>query len=280
MFVKDLLKDKVIIITGGGTGLGKAMGIRFAELGAKLVLMSRGQEHLDSGAAEMKKVGAEVLTLACDIRDHEAVEENIKKAAAHFGKIDGLVNNAAGNIAAPTERISANAFNAVVGIVLNGTFNCTHAVGKWMIENKHPGRILSITTTYAWTGSGYVVPSACAKAGVLALMRSLAVEWGRYGIRLNAVAPGPIPTKGAWEKLMPPGFDDILAERNPTGRVGTPEELANLCTFLISENAGYINGDCITMDGGEWLAGAGQFNMLRQLDDSVWDQLEKQARKK
>lgn len=203
----------------------------------------------------------------------------VAKAAEEFGKVDGLINNAAGNIAFPTERLSPNAFNAVVGIVLYGSFHCTQAVGKQMIKQKSGGRILSIVTTYASTGSGYVVPSACAKAGVLAMTRSLAVEWGKYGIRLNAVAPGPFPTEGAWQRLVPPDMEKELLDKNPTGRVGEHAELANLSTFLMSDYASYINGECITIDGGEWLAGAGQFNWLGQLAPQAWDMLEAQARK-
>ncbi len=278
MFKSGLLQDKIIMITGGGTGLGRAMGERMAELGAKLVLFSRNAEHLAEGASAMRAKGTTVLTLPGDVRKYEEVRRAVERTVSEFGRIDGLINNAAGNIAAPTERISANAFNSVVGIVLHGSFNCTHAVGKQMISQQKGGRILSIVTTYAWTGSAYVVPSACAKAGVLAMTRSLAVEWGKYGIRLNAIAPGPFPTKGAWQRLVPPQVGDIMKSRNPVGRVGRHEELANLAAYLLSEQASYINGECVTIDGGEWLAGAGQFNMLGELSSEDWDALERQAR--
>lgn len=280
MFRPDLFKDQTIIITGGGTGLGKSMGVRLAELGANLVLTSRSQEHLDAGAAAMRAKGAQVLTVPCDIRHYEQVEAMVAKTVEHFGAVDGLINNAAGNIASPTERLSPNAFNAVVQIVLHGSYHCTHAVGKWWIANQRKGRVLSVVTTYAWTGSAYVVPSACAKAGVLAMTQSLAVEWGKHGIRLNAVAPGPFPTEGAWKALFPEGFEDVLLAKNPTGRMGDHAELGNLAAYLLSPQADYINGACVTIDGGEWLSGAGQFNMLRMLDEDTWTQLSKRARNK
>lgn len=280
MFTPDLFRDKVYVITGGGTGLGRAMGEYLASLGATLVLTSRSADHLESGATAMRAAGApRVVTIPCDIRDPLAVQAMVQSALDQTGRIDGLINNAAGNIACPTEYLSANAFNAVVGIVLHGTFHCTQALGKHWIGAQLPGRVLSVVTTYAWTGSAFVVPSACAKAGVLAMTQSLAVEWGKYGIRLNAVAPGPFPTEGAWQRLFPAGFEAQITERNPTKRLGKPEELARLAAFLLSDAADYINGACITIDGGEWLAGAGQFNELRHLDADGWKLLREQAKK-
>lgn len=278
MFQPDLVQGKTYLITGGGTGLGRAMGCRLAQLGANLVLTSRSTDHLAEGAKAMEAHGATVTTIPCDIRDPEAVEAMVSAAVATCGTIDGLINNAAGNIAAPTETLSPNAFNAVVGIVLHGSYYCTQALAKQWIATKQPGRVVSIVTTYAWTGSAYVVPSACAKAGVLAMTRSLAVEWGKYGIRLNAIAPGPFPTAGAWKRLMPPALEEKMRARNPTGRTGEHGELANLVTYLLSDYAGYINGECITIDGGEWIAGAGMFNGLRALSDDAWAALRAQAK--
>ena len=213
MFDKELLKDKSIIITGGGTGLGKSMATRFAELGANLVITSRRQEVIDSTAEELRKYGTKVLAITCDVREPEQVNDMVSQTVSELGQVDILLNNAAGNFISPTEDLSPNAFKTVVDIVLNGTFNCTQAVGKVMRE-KNGGVILNIVTTYAWTGSGYVVPSACAKAGVLAMTRSLAVEWAKYGIRTVAIAPGPFPTKGAWSRLAPPGLGIQKKMRN------------------------------------------------------------------
>ncbi len=272
------LKDHVIIITGGGTGLGLAMGMKLADLGASLVLASRSAEHLEAGAAKLREHGARVLTVPCDIREPEAVDALVEHTLEEFGQINGLINNAAGNIACPTAHLSTNAFDAVVGIVLHGTFYCTRAVGKQMLAQKIGGRILSIVTTYAWTGSAFVVPSACAKAGVLAMTQSLAVEWGPYGIRCNAIAPGPFPTDGAWQRLMPDGMEAQMIARNPTRRLGKPEELAELAAFLMSPATDFINGECITIDGGEWLAGAGQFTALEKLSPDEWKNLAQRAK--
>src|SRR5262245_48442194 len=197
----------------------------------------------------------------------------LEAAAAHFGGINALVNNEAGNFICPTERLSYNAFNSVVDIVLKGTYNCTLALGKRWIAEQTPGSILNISTTYAWTGSGYVVPSAVAKAGALIMVRSLASEWGKYGIRLNAIAPGSFPTEGAWSRLRPPeleGQEDIH-QRVPLGRVGEHQELSNLAAYLLSDFAAYITGACVTIDGGSWLRGAGMFNGLERVDSQQWD---------
>ena len=221
MFDAQLLKGKKIVVTGGGTGLGKSMATRFAELGADLVITSRRQNVIDETAKELSENGGKVLAISCDVRDPEQVEAMVEKTVSKFGKIDILLNNAAGNFISPTENLSSNAFKTVVDIVLNGTFHCTQAVGKVMRKNK-AGVILNIVTTYAYTGSGYVVPSACAKAGVLAMTRSLAVEWAKYGIRTVAIAPGPFPTKGAWSRLAPPGLgiEKKMKDRIPLKRLG------------------------------------------------------------
>ena len=271
MFREDLLKGKTIIITGGGSGLGKSMAARFGELGANLVIASRRQQVIQDAADELRNTGAEVLGLTCDVRDVASVQALVDRTKKQFGTIDVLLNNAAGNFISPTENLSPNGFKVVVDIVLHGTFNCTHAVGKEMIANGG-GSILNIVATYAWTGSGYVVPSAAAKAGVLAITRSLAVEWAKYGIRSNAIAPGPFPTKGAWSRLAPPGLgiEKKMKNRIPLKRFGEHIELANLASYLISDEAGYINGEVVTIDGGEWLKGAGQFNDLDKMPKMAW----------
>jgi NAD(P)-dependent dehydrogenase (short-subunit alcohol dehydrogenase family) len=281
MFDKELLKGKSIIITGGGTGLGKSMATRFAELGANLVITSRRQEVIDSTAEELRKYGTKVLAITCDVREPEQVNDMVSQTVSELGQVDILLNNAAGNFISPTEDLSPNAFKTVVDIVLNGTFNCTQAVGKVMRE-KNGGVILNIVTTYAWTGSGYVVPSACAKAGVLAMTRSLAVEWAKYGIRTVAIAPGPFPTKGAWSRLAPPGLGIQKKMRNrvPLKRVGEHIELANLASYLVSDQAAYINGEVVTIDGGEWLQGAGEMNELEKLPRAAWKLLQMKRKKK
>lgn len=281
MFDKELLKGKSIIVTGGGTGLGKSMATRFAELGANLVITSRRQEVIDKTAEELRDHGGKVLAIACDVRDPEQVNDMVSQTVDEFGKIDILLNNAAGNFISPTEDLSPNAFKTIVDIVLNGTFNCTQAAGKVMRE-KEGGVILNIVTTYAWTGSGYVVPSASAKAGVLAMTRSLAVEWAKYGIRTLAIAPGPFPTKGAWSRLAPPGLgiEKKMKNRVPLKRVGEHIELANLASYLVSDQAAYINGEVVTIDGGEWLQGAGEMNELEKLPKAAWKLLQMKRKKK
>ena len=281
MFDKQLLNDKSIIVTGGGTGLGKSMALRFAELGAGLVITSRRKEVIEKTAEELGEHGGKVLAIACDVRDPDQVNDMVSQTVNEFGKIDILLNNAAGNFISPTEDLSPNAFKTVVDIVLNGTFNCTQAAGKVMRE-KDGGVILNIVTTYAWTGSGYVVPSASAKAGVLAMTRSLAVEWAKYGIRTVAIAPGPFPTKGAWSRLAPPGLgiQKKMKNRVPLKRVGEHIELANLATYLISDQAAYINGEVVTIDGGEWLQGAGEMNELEKLPRAAWKLLQMKRKKK
>lgn len=278
----DALKGKTIVVTGGGTGLGKAMSTYFSELGANVVISSRKLDVLEETAKEIQaKTGNPVLPVACDIRNTEEITLLREKAVKLFGKVDVLVNNAAGNFISPTERLSANAFSIIIDIVLKGTVNCTLEFGKHWIENKQPANVLNIVTTYAFTGSGYVVPSAVAKGGVVTLTKSLAVEWGKYGIRHNAIAPGPFPTKGAWDRLLPgelaKKFD--FKNRVPLKRVGEHQELANLAAFLISDFAGYINGEIISIDGGEWLQGAGQMNGMEAIPAEMWDSIEQTIRK-
>ena len=277
MLREDALKGKTLIVTGGGTGLGKSMGQYFLELGANLVIASRKAEVLEKAADELRaSTGGSVLPLACDVRNYEEVEKVIEGTVTEFGTVHGLLNNAAGNFISPTERLSHRAFDAVVDIVLKGSYNFTLALGKKWIANGQPGTILNIVTTYAWTGSGYVVPSACGKAGVLAMTRSLAVEWAKYGIRNNAIAPGPFPTEGAWSRLLPGDLKDKLdpAQRVPLKRVGDHRELANLAAYLMSDFSAYINGEVITIDGGEWIKNGGEFSFLEMIKPEMWDQLQ------
>ena len=282
MLSEGALKGKTIIVTGGGTGLGRSMGTYFLKLGANLVITSRKLDVLKQAAEEMAtETGGKVVAIACDVRKYEEVESMLKQAIEVFGSVNALLNNAAGNFISPTERLSPNAFSAVIDIVLKGSANCSLALGKYWIAEKIPGNILNIVTTYAFTGSAYVVPSACAKGGVLAMTRSLAVEWGRHGIRTNAIAPGPFPTKGAWERLLPGDMAKKFDFKNrvPLKRVGEHQELANLAAFLVSDFSGYINGEVITIDGGEWLQGAGQFSALEMVPGEMWDSIEQATRK-
>lgn len=278
------LEGKVIVVTGGGSGLGKSMTSYFLELGAKVAITSRNLEKLEATAKELSEsTGGDCFAVSCDVRIYEQVEEMHKKVTDHFGSIDILLNNAAGNFISPTENLSSNAFDTIVDIVLKGTKNCTMVFGKdWIKRKKKNVNVLNIVTTYAFTGSGYVVPSATAKAGVLAMTRSLAVEWSKYGMRFNAIAPGPFPTKGAWERLLPgplvKKFDP--AKKVPLGRVGHHQELANLSAYVVSDFGAYLNGEVIVLDGGEWLKGAGQFNMLDKIPKALWMLLKKTMLKK
>ena len=278
MLRDDALKGKVIVVTGGGSGLGKAMTQYFLELGAQVAITSRDLEKLKTTAQELEtKTGGTCLSLACDVRHYDQVETMLQEVLKAFGKVDVLLNNAAGNFISPTERLSANAFDTVIDIVLKGSKNCTIAFGKHWIDTKQTSAtILNIVTTYAFTGSAYVVPSATAKAGVLAMTRSLAVEWAKYGIRSNAIAPGPFPTKGAWDRLLPGDLAEKfdMAKKVPLKRVGDHQELANLAAYLVSDFSAYINGEVVVIDGGEWLKGAGQFNLLEQIPEEMWDMLE------
>jgi len=283
VFQSDLLKERAIFLTGGGSGLGRSMALRLAELGARLFVVGRREEPLKEACDEIHRTGGAAAYATCDVRDPAAVEAAAAAAEQQFGRIDTLVNNAAGNFMARTESLSPNAFNAVVGIVLNGSFHCTQAFGKRWIAQKLGGNVLNIVTTYAAAncGSGFVVPSACAKAGVLAMTRSLAVEWGKYHIRLNAIAPGPFPTEGAWSRLIPSkSYEDNSRDKNPMKRFGRHEELANLAAFLISDLSEYINGECVVIDGGQWLRGAGEFNDLAMLPEDAWIQMEAARAKK
>ncbi|WP_185965548.1 SDR family oxidoreductase [Flavobacterium zepuense] len=278
MLRDNALADKVIVVTGGGSGLGKAMTRYFMELGAKVAITSRDLEKLQNTAKELEQeTGGKCLAVQCDVRNYDEVENMLKAVLDAYGSVNVLLNNAAGNFISPTERLSANAFDTVIDIVLKGSKNCTLAFGKHWIDTKQTNNVvLNIVTTYAWTGSAYVVPSATAKAGVLAMTRSLAVEWAKYGIRSNAIAPGPFPTKGAWDRLLPGDLKEKfdLAQKVPLKRVGDHQELANIAAYLVSDFSAYVNGEVITIDGGEWLKGAGQFNILEAIPEELWDQLE------
>lgn len=284
MLRDDALTDKVIVVTGGGSGLGKAMTKYFMELGAKVAITSRDLEKLQATAKELEtETGGKCLALQCDVRHYDQVEAMLAEVLKAYGKVNVLLNNAAGNFISPTERLSANAFDTIIDIVLKGSKNCTLAFGKHWIDTKQENSvILNIVTTYAWTGSAYVVPSATAKAGVLAMTRSLAVEWAKYGIRSNAIAPGPFPTKGAWDRLLPGELKEKfdLAKKVPLKRVGDHQELANLAAYLVSDFSAYINGEVVTIDGGEWLQGAGQFNLLEAVPTEMWDMLEMMIKNK
>jgi NAD(P)-dependent dehydrogenase (short-subunit alcohol dehydrogenase family) len=274
MFAKDLLQGKRVLITGGGTGLGKAMAKKYLELGAVVYICGRREEVLRATCEELSTAGGSILSFPCDVRDLAAVEASIGKIWSD-APLDILVNNAAGNFLARTEELSPRAWEAVIGIVLMGTINMTMACGRRWLADKHPGTVLNIVATYSSSGagSGYVVPSAVSKAGVQALTRSLAVEWGPRGIRLNAIAPGPVPTEGAFSRLLPKKeLEKLAIRRVPLQRFGTPEEIANLAAFIVSDGASYMNGEVVTIDGGEWLMGAGEFNYVGQMmSDADWE---------
>ncbi len=264
MYTNDTLAGKTILVTGGGSGLGLAMAKMFGSKGAKVAICGRTESKLEKAAAEIAETGAEVKIWPVDVRDYDAVGEMIREIDKNFGELNVLVNNAAGNFLSASEDLSPNAFKSVVDIVLNGTFNCTQHFGNLLIEKKREGNILNIVTTYTETGSSFVLPSACAKAGVYAMTNTLAYEWAEYGIRANAIAPGPFPTEGAWTRLMPdPKMEEQYKKLIPAGRYGEHEELANLAVFLVSDLSAYITGECVTIDGGERLK-AGQFNFITQ----------------
>ncbi len=280
MFQNDLLKGKRILITGGGTGLGKSTAKRFLELGATVYICGRRDDVLKNTQQELQMAGGKIYAHACDVRDAVAVEALIARIWEN-GPLDILMNNAAGNFLARTEDLSLGAFQSVVGIVLMGTLHMTLACGRRWLAEKRKAVVLNITTTYTTTGSAYVVPSAVSKAGVHALTRSLAVEWGDRGIRMNAIAPGPIKTEGAFSRLLPrPELEDAARKRIPLGRFGTMEEFADLAAFLVSDGSAYINGEVVTMDGGEWLQGAGEFTALgRDLTEKEWEMMKPKGKR-
>jgi NAD(P)-dependent dehydrogenase (short-subunit alcohol dehydrogenase family) len=284
MFDTKILAERSVLVTGGGSGLGLAMAKKFAAHGAKVTIAGRTLDRLEKaarGIREIAREGGEVDYFPADVREPDEVEKLVAHAISRFGKVDSLVNNAAGNFLITSEDLTPNGFDAVVRTVLHGSVYCTLAVGRHLLARKASGSIVSVVTTYAWTGTGFALPSACAKAGVLAMTRSLAVEWGHAGIRLNAVAPGPIPTEGAWSRLVAfPEAEKNTLERIPLGRFGTAEELANLVTFLLSEMCSYQTGDCVTIDGGEWLAGAGEFSDYRKIPRDVFKEALEKMRPK
>ena len=282
MLKDGTLSGKTILITGGGTGLGKSMGKYFMELGANLIITSRKQEVLDETSREFNEFSGKVLPLSGDVRNTKDVNNILDRGQDKFGQIDGLINNAAGNFISPTERLSTKAFDVIVDIVLKGTYNYSLLLGKQWIEKKQPGVILNIVTTYAWTGSAYVAPSAAAKGGVLALTRSLAAEWVKYNIRTNAIAPGPFPTKGAWDRLFPKPISTFFnfEKSLPMKRYGHHQELSNLAAYMISDYAGYMNGEVVTLDSGEWVKNAGQFNKLERVPNKAWGLIERAVRGK
>ena len=274
MLKDGTLKNKVILITGGGTGLGKSMGKYFMELGASLIITSRKQDILDKTAEEFEAYSGKIFPVSADVRDSKDVKRVIQASLDKFGTVDVLVNNAAGNFISPTERLSTKAFDVIVDIVLKGTYNYSLLLGKHWIENKQPGVILNIVTTYA--------PSAAAKGGVLALTRSLAAEWVKYNIRSNAIAPGPFPTKGAWDRLFPKPISKFFnfEKTLPMKRYGNHQELANLAAYMVSDYAGYMNGEVVTLDSGEWIKNAGQFNKLDKIPKKAWGLIERAVRGK
>ena len=283
MLKENSLKGKTVLVTGGATGLGKSMSKYFLELGANVVIASRKQESLDKTAKELGAIeNGNIIGISCDVRNYDEVDKTLKKTKEEFGKLDILVNNAAGNFVAPTERLSHRAFNIVVDIVLKGTYNFSLAAGKDWIMAKQKGKMLNIVTTYAWTGSGYVVPSAAAKGGVLSLTRSLAAEWAKYNIYANAIAPGPFPTKGAWDRLFPKPFRPFVdpKKRIPLKRFGEHQELANLAAYMVSDYSDYMTGEVVTIDGGEWIYNAGEFSWLDKVPKKLWGIIEKATKKK
>ena len=278
MFKDNLLENKRILITGGGTGLGKEMATHFAMHGAELYICGRRENVLSETAAEISETyGTKVNYQTLDIRASKDVDDYIE-FIFEKGPLDGLVNNAAGNFISPTKDLSHKGFDAIANIVFHGTFYMTHSVGKRWIELGHKGSIVNILTTWIWTGSPYVVPSAMSKSGIHAMTQSLAAEWGKYGIKINGIAPGPFPTKGAWERLNPGNNDDGMTNTVPLGRVGEMEELQNLATFLIADGCDYLTGQTIGLDGGQYLTGGGTFSQLDKLSDEDWENMRKLIR--
>lgn len=265
-FRPNLLVDRTLLVTGGGTGLGRSMAIKCASLGARVAVVGRREEPLNNTVEAIHRVGGRAAYAVCDVRDSASVGAAFDTAEAALGPVNALINNAAGNFLCASEDLSDNAFDAVVKIVLYGTFNCTREIGRRLIERKAPGHVLSIVTTYAETGSAFVLPSASAKAGVLAMMRSLAVEWAAYGIRLNSVAPGPFKTEGAFSRLMVGELEKQALRRIPSKRFGDHDELTNLVAYLFSDASPYQTGDCVTIDGAESLFSGQQFAGFAHLD--------------
>ena len=281
MFRNDLLKDKAILITGGGTGIGNSIAKKYGSLGAKIAILGRREEVLKEAVDDFRNNGITASYRSCDVRNPEQISQTLDFFQEEIGPIDVLVNNAAGNFVSPTEKLSPHAVDSILNIVLHGTIYMTLEMGKRWIRSKRGGVVLDIVTPYAWTGSAYVVPSAAAKAGVLAVVRSLAVEWAKYGIRHVAIAPGAFPTPATRKNLFPlEGMEKALLERIPLGRTGNLEEIANLATYLISEEASFINGEVVTIDGGEWLRGAGEFSGLSVLSAEQWDMIKEISKKK
>lgn len=274
MFKDDLLKNKRILVTGGGTGLGKEMASHYAQHGADLYICGRRENVLKETATEIEdKYNVNVKYETLDIRASNDVEDYIDRIFQD-APLDGLVNNAAGNFISPTKDLSHKGFDAIANIVFHGTFYITHSVGKRWIDLKHKGSIISILTTWVWTGSPYVVPSAMSKSGLNAMTQSLAAEWGKYGIKVNAIAPGPFPTKGAWERLNPGGNNDSeFMGSVPVGRLGDMSELQNLATFLMADGCDYLTGQTIAIDGAQYLTGGGTFSNLDKVSEDDWEQL-------
>jgi NAD(P)-dependent dehydrogenase (short-subunit alcohol dehydrogenase family) len=265
-FRPDLLAGKTTIITGGGTGLGRSMALRFAGLGAKVAVLGRRPAPLDETVSAIRGLGGSALAVTCDVRDPERVKQAFDEVEGQLGPVNQLVNNAAGNFLCATEDLSPNAFAAVVQIVLYGTFHCTTELGRRLIARREGGEVLAITTTYATTGSAFVIPSSAAKAGVRALIKGLAVEWATYGIRLNAIAPGPFPTDGAFSRLMAgSAMEQQARARIPARRFGEHWELTNLAAYLMSDASPYQTGDEVTLDGAEALLSGQQFAGLAHL---------------
>jgi NAD(P)-dependent dehydrogenase (short-subunit alcohol dehydrogenase family) len=278
MFKDNLLKNKRILITGGGTGLGKEMASHFAMHGAELYICGRRENVLSETANEISETyNTKVNYQTLDIRASKDVDDYIE-SIFEISPLDGLVNNAAGNFISPTKDLSHKGFDAIANIVFHGTFYMTHSVGKRWIELGHKGSIVNILTTWIWTGSPYVVPSAMSKSGIHAMTQSLAAEWGKYGIKINGIAPGPFPTKGAWDRLNPGSNDDGMTNTVPLGRVGEMEELQNLVTFLMADGCDYLTGQTIGLDGGQYLTGGGTFSQLDKLSDEDWENMRKLIR--
>ena len=278
-YADDLLADHHIVVTGGGTGLGRAMAMRCAELGARVTINGRRTEPLETTVADIREAGGEAEGISCNVREADDVEAFFDEAEERQGPVTRLVNNAAANFLASAEDISPNGFDAIVKTNLYGSFYCTQQCGKRWLEREEDGVVLSIATTYAETGSAFVLPSAMSKAGIVAMTRSLAAEWGSAGIRLNAIAPGPFPTEGAWERLVPSeDIEQQMRQRIPVRRFGEPEELADLAVFMLSDLASYMNGELVTFDGGEKLAAGGQFNDFTRLPREQIKQMMAQMR--